>query len=510
MGLKMTLGDSFERFMATYIRKTPVEEHVKVEDNLPFKPSDFSSESTKFSMTIDGKSITPMMRRTVALTSPFYMKGLRKKCRDTFRAGWSYDKDGKKPTVVEQALLDAFNKRTNIYAFMEKMKQDAHIYGDGICLIVFSGDQNKEKPDLSLPVNPAAIPYTLKRLNPEYITSFKYKNESYKKTGVQHLIYANTAMGEPEVFIHPDRVLMFKETDFAFSSFGVSDIDILRHVISSQADIDIATGEILKWFSYGVIHWTRDGAGENSMKTMRKIAEKHPHIYIGNEKDKLNILNPESIDPAPFYDYVIMAIAAVLVMPTHVLKGVEIGQSTGAEAGYADYYKDIRDSQELIYKPNLEKLYKMLFKSFFTDREFDYEIMFNPMYVGEMAEAEVDAKRSATAVNLKAGGIIDVEESRKYMNEGHIYLNPEKEIIVEIPIQPEKDPVKPNPRTEMAVPKKDKLDRSADNKLKNSDEMVDVFSLSDGEREELLQTKRIKTLEEKTAELKNKVNRMKM
>ena len=506
----MTLGDSIERFMATYIRKTPDNDvNVKVEDDLPFKPSDFSEQSKKFAMEVDGRPITPVLRRQIALTSPFYMKGLRKKCRDTFRAGWGYNKNGMKPNVIEQTLLDDFNKRNNIYAFMEKMKQDAHIYGDGICLIVFTNDQNKDKPDLSLPPNDSAIPYKLKRLNPEFITSYQYKNESFKKKGLQHLIYENTKTGEPAIYIHPDRILMFKETEFAFSNFGISDIDILRHVISSQAEIDIATGEILKWFSYGVIHWTRDGAGENSMKTMRKIAEKHPHIYIGNQKDKLDIKNPESIDPEPFYDYIIMSIAAVLVMPTHVLKGVEIGQSTGAEAGYADYYKDIRDSQELIYKPNLEKLYQMLFKSFFKDRKFDYEIEFNPMYVGEMAEAEVDAKRSATAVNLKAGGIIDVEESRKYMNEGHIYLDPNKEIEVEVPEQIEKEPIKPNPRTEMAVPKKDKLDRSADNKLKSSLDIPDDIIIDAGKREEYLQNKRVKNAEERIVDIKEKINRMK-
>jgi hypothetical protein len=339
------------------------------------------------------------------------------------------------------------------------------------------------------------------------LTRFEYKDKAWEKKGVQHLIYENAKTGEPKLFIHQSRVLMFKETDFAFSQFGISDIDILRHVISSQADIDIATGEILKWFSYGVIHWTRDGAGENSMKTMRKIAEKHPHIYIGNEKDKLEIINPESIDPEPFYNYVIMAIAAVLVMPTHVLKGVEVGQVTGAETGYADYYKDIRDSQELVYKPQLEKLYTWLFKAYFKNRKFDYEIEFNPMYVGEMAEAEVDAKRSATAVNLKAANVIDLMESRKYMNEGHIYLNPEKKIEQIEPLI-DKEPIKPNPRTEMAVPKKEKEDRSEDNKLKATEIISDDIFLDAGKRELFLQDKRIKKSSDKIEDIKKKIERL--
>lgn len=498
----MTLGDRIDNFLASYVRRTQtVVAETKVEDDLPFKASDYGEDSQKFAMKVDGRPLTPVLRRQIALTSPFYMKGLRKKCRDTFRSGYTYDKDGKKPSLIEQKTLDDFNKRNNMHAFLEKMKQDAHVYGDGICLIIYANDQNTKRPDISRKPMPKATPYKVKRMNPEFITKFKYKNESYRKQGIQHLFYENRETSK-EIYIHPDRVLLFQETTFAFTKLGISDIDILRNVISSQADIDTSTGAILKWFSYGVLQWTRDGAGKNSMKTMRKIAEKHPHIFIGNEKDKLSVYNPESIDPEPFYNYIIMAIAAVLVMPTHILKGADVGK-TGTDASYADYNKDIRDSQELIYKPQLEKLYGLLFKGLFNDRVFDYNIIFNPMYVGEMAEAEVDAKRSATAVNLKAGTVIDTEEARTYMNEGHTYLDPKKEIIVETPEMPEKEPIKPNPRTEMAVPKKEKEDRSKDNKLKA--ELLDNV----GKREEFLQEKRVSFSENKIDTLKKRIKELK-
>jgi len=87
----MTLGDRFNEFLSSYIRKTPEDvKEEKVEDNLPFKPSEYGEESKKFSMIVEGKNLTPLMRRKMALTTPFYMKGLRKKCRDTFRSGYTY------------------------------------------------------------------------------------------------------------------------------------------------------------------------------------------------------------------------------------------------------------------------------------------------------------------------------------------------------------------------------------------------------------------------------------
>jgi hypothetical protein len=321
--------------------------------------------------------------------------------------------------------------------------------------------------------------------------------------GIQHYVYENKNTHEKK-YIHPDRIVPFKETDFAFSQFGISDMDILRHVVASQADIDIATGELLKWFSYGILEWTKEGANANVMKEMRRIAEKHPHIYTGNEKYSLKVHNPEAIDPQPFYDYLIMAIAAVLVMPTHVLKGIDVGRSTGAEMGYADYNKDIRDSQNLIYKPGLAYIYNLLYKGLFgEEREFNYDIDFNPTYVGELAEAEVDAKRSATAVNLKTAGIIDTYEARRQCNEGHIYLDPKKEI--EEPENTNITPIKPNPRTTMEVPKREKEDVSEDNKLKASFLPEDI-----GKREEMLQEKRLQSAEEnKMIELREKIRKLK-
>jgi len=488
-----TIGDTYERFMSSYIRKTKEPEPLKkIEDSVLPPLGNYSENFEKFSFTINGKTITPIQRRLMALTAPFYMKGVRKKSRDTFRAGWCYKKvsDGTAPPKIEQQILDDFNKRNNIEYFMGLMKQDAHIYGDGLCLILFINDQNKKSPDLSREPSIDAEPYTLKRLDPEKFTQFQYKNEGWKKKRVEHLLYEDKGTGN-KIFIHPDRVVQFKETDFAFTKFGISDIDMLRHVISSQADIDIATGELLKWFSYGIIEWTKDGAGANAMKTMRQIAEKHPHIYIGNEKYKLNIHNPEAIDPEPFYNYLIMSIAAILVMPTHVLKGVEVGDTTGAESGYADYNKDIRDSQVLVYKPGLEYIYSWLFRAKFDNRTFDYVVDFNPMYVGEMAEAEVDAKRSASAVNLYTAKITDLEESRRIINEGHICLDPQKEID-QGEEQKAVEPIKQNPRTMQSVPKKEKEDVSKDNKLKAIDDTLLDISLDDiGKFQDLAQEKRV-------------------
>ena len=475
-----TLLDNVDVFLAKYIRKAKaVKLPNKVEDDLPFKASDFSEKSDKFAMIVDDKVLTQRLRRNMALSTPFYMKGLKKKSRDTFRAGWEFrrSKDNKAPSRVELDILQRFNDRVNIKNFMTSMKQDAHVYGDGFCLMVFINDQDIRKPRLHASLREGAEPFQLKRLNPEHIVKRRYYNKEYQNLNIKHYVYADEEAGGSKVFIHPDRVLHFKETDFAFSSFGVSDMDMLRNIISSGADVDIATGNILRWFSYGIVEWTKEGLKPNERKEMLKFASKHPHTFVGNEKYKLAIHNPTAIDPQPFYDYLIMSIAAILVMPSHVLKGLGDGEKSGAEIGYSDYYKDIYDSQELIYKPQLRKLYELLFKS--SNRIFDYNIIFNPVYVGELAEAEVDGKRAATAVNLKASAIVDTEEARRMYNEGHIYLDPTKEIKVE-KVEDSKEPIAPITRTEQPAKKQDAdKNKSADNKLKKMKAMIEARKVQD-------------------------------
>jgi len=511
----MTLMDKVDEFLATYIRKTKELEDKKVEGEIGLNASDYNEKDEKFSMKINGEAITPKTRRMMALTAPFYMKGLRKKCRDSFRSGWDYNK---KLPKMEQDIIDRFNERNNIKSFMMQMKQDAHVYGDGICLILFINDQKKKNPDFSLPPNKGAEPYKLKRLDPERVYKLEYKNKYWKEKGIKHIVYEkndNAFLGKGKVYIHPDRIQFYQETTFAFSKLGISDMDILRHVINSISDIDISIGDLLKWYAYGVREWIKDGASKNEIKEMKKIMDKHPHTIVGNEKYHFNMHDAEAVDPTPFYDYIIMAISAVLVMPTHVLKGTEIAKQ-GAEIGYSDYHKDIIDSQNLVYAPNLDKLYTMLIDSVSNGkRKYDAKVEFNPIYMGETAEAEIDAKRSATAVNLKTAGIIDNEEAREYINKGHIYFDPKKEIKQED--NNFKEPTKENPRTEQPVPKKEKEDKSDDNKMKSTDPLTELWdneyddAWDDvGKREEYLQEKRVRRASiDKLKEIKDKVNKLK-
>ena len=121
-------------------------------------------------------------------------------------------------------------------------------------------------------------------------------------------------------------------------------------------------------------------------------------------------------------------------MPTHILTGIQIGKVTGAEIGTGDYVKDLKDDQELDYNPLLEHLYSMLLKA--HGRSWNnYEIIWNPIYIDELSEADILEKRvraAEMALNgiRGAGGLIDMEEARRIFNNGQIKLDPKKKIKV--------------------------------------------------------------------------------
>ena len=79
-------------------------------------------------------------------------------------------------------------------------------------------------------------------------------------------------------------------------------------------------------------------------------------IERSDKRYEMDIIKAESIDPRAFYDFILQNIAGVIGMPTHMLTGVVVGRSSGAETGYADYYRDVRDDQDLMYRTGTKYL----------------------------------------------------------------------------------------------------------------------------------------------------------
>lgn len=307
--------------------------------------------------------------------------------------------------------------------------------GDGYLLITFTGD---EKTKLDDPPAKDACPYKVRLIKSEFITEIGYyppKKKFYEKQLIKHFHYVDDKNNRDN-WIYPDRIVHM-ENDKLFGEFGNSKVNLLRNIIKSSVNIDIAVGEILAWFAHGSYDITQQNCNDVEIKKWQDIVNQHPGAYIHGEDSTLVAITPQAIDPKPFYDYLVLSIAAAFFMPTHILTGIQVGKVTGAEVGTGDYVKDLKDDQELDFNPPLERLYSMILKA--KGRSFDkYETVWNPIYIDELSEAEILGKR-VTAADLAfngargAGGFIDMEETRRIFNTGQIVLEPKKKVKVKEP-----------------------------------------------------------------------------
>jgi len=473
-----TLGDRISDFNIKFIKKTKKEvekisEVKTIEDDLS-NPEEYGSMRSKYS-----SGLTPEKRRELALQSSLFMKGTIKKNSDTFRAWFKFKReDGIKIPIADLELVKDFDNKTEIKRKFRTAGICADIYGDGYLLIKFYEPNNNGAKKLEQEVPDKSIPLDLILLNPENITEYKPKDDKSKQ---YYYHYLNPKKSEDK-WIHPDRIIHIKTVDLPFDYFGVSKVDILQNILISSVDIDIATGEILKWFSHGTQVLTKQGMQKNERTKALALMKEHPNFFAFSEKYKLEVTNPSGINPTPYYDHISEAISAALIIPRQVLLGIEIGRVTGAEIGFADYYRDIKDNQELVYTPHILRLYKLLAEA--NDRDFSkYEIDWEITYIDEMAEAELLGKRTAAAVNARSSNppIISVREARRMINEGNVELDPDDEPEEKpLPVAQDNPNVPPpkNPSEPQRPEPPSRLVKSVTREMTN-DEMEMIKALND-------------------------------
>lgn len=433
--MRKTVMDYANTVWINYIARSPKPTGTK-EKSKKFVASEWAPENAKQGYD----KLTPLKRRLIAEESPLLMKGIKKKCADTFRAWFILEtmKGRGNPIKADMDTLQKFELRSNYKVKLTLARKAAHIYGDGFLMITFKNDTDIP---VHAPPRENAEPVNVEILNSEYITGLKFYSEKYEKEGILHYHYLDT--DNKEMYIHPDRIQWIPENLIPGFNLGVSSIDLLRWTLFSKKNIDIAAGNILAWFSHGILDLDIMDLEEDEKKEYMKIAEQHPGTWVHDQNMKMDIKNPTSIDPKPFYDYVVLNIAAAINMPTHVLTGVQMGRVTGAEIGFADYYRDVSDDQELLFTPLITNLYSRILKA--KGRKWKYNIVWNPIYIDEMAEAKLLDIKITAAANAKAAGLIDTEEGRLIINKGQIELDIEKKIKEPkpIPTSPQK-PVNPN------------------------------------------------------------------
>jgi len=450
--MKKTFLDYADNLWTNYIAKT--KDTKKTVPSKKIMPSDQAEENIKQGY----EKLSPARRREIANESPLLMKGIKKKCADTFRAWFILEpmKEGTKLVQKDLDLLTAFELRSNYKGKLNEAKRASHIYGDGFLLIDFTNDEDIEIQD---PPRGNAEPWNVHIINSEYILERKYFSGEYEKKGILHYHYQDKDMNE--MWIHPDRMQWIPANLTPGHNLGVSTIDLLRWTMFSKKNIDIAAGYILAWHANNLTDLEILDMDDDQRKFYEKLAATHPGTYVHDQDLKIQTHPASSIDPKPFYEYVVLNIAAALNMPTHVLTGIQMGRVTGAEIGFADYYRDVTDDQELEMTPLIRKLYSKILSA--NGKKWKYNIVWNPIYIDEAAENKLLDIKVTAADKAKKGGLVDLEEGRRMINEGQIELDVTKEIKQPITPQPG-IPGEPNPGPKNPIKPPAKLLKGADAK----------------------------------------------
>lgn len=377
--------------------------------------------------TIGTKELSLEQCRNTAQQCPLFMKGARKKAADSIRAWHEIENYDKSKTVpaLDLTIINNFAIRNQLKLKWYEARVASYVYGNGYLLITFDKDNDTTISDAPAE---SAIPWGIKVLNSENIKDIDYypkQKEYYEKLGVKHFHYQNPNTFKEE-WIHPDRIIHMVCDKLPHKEFGTSKVNLLRNIIKSMINVDIACGEILAWFAHALVDVKQENMQPEEEKKWKQTCNTHPGAYIHDETSAIEMLRPEAIDPKPFYDYLVLKVAATFVMPTHILTGIQVGRVTGAEIGTGDYLKDVKDDQELQYTPLLARLYSMLLKS--KNRTWKYDIVWNPVYIDELAEATIMAKRVEAADKALngskgGGGFVNPKEAREIYNRGQIVLS---------------------------------------------------------------------------------------
>jgi len=367
------------------------------------------------------KDVDLELLRKIVISEPLIRKAIFKKNRDTFK-NWFViqDMDGNILSDRNYKIIRAFDKKTLFPNLLMQTGISANIYGTGFIEKIYN--ENSNTSSMSKITSRKNL-IDLEILNSENIRERK-KNPNNEHDSMLYPVYSKGNSGEK--FIHPSRLEVVRIDKLPYSYFGISTVKILWNVLNSKMNADVSSGELLNWYGRGMYDIEIEGMTPEDENETKKQVKKHPDYLIHDEKVKVSVVNPTRIDPTPFYDYFYTNIAAGLEMPKHMLTGAEIGNVTGSEVGTSAYYSDIENTQKLVFTPIIENIYKELFRSF--NKSWDYEIVWNPIFVDELSEAKILQTRSYSATQAANSGIVDTGEARKMLNQGIVYLDPDKKI----------------------------------------------------------------------------------
>jgi len=283
------------------------------------------------------------------IKEPLIQKGIWKKNKDLFGGGWHIVHKDSSQEVEEQdqKIIDDFDKTSQIKLKFILAGVSADVYGDGFIEKLYEEQLTRKSND-----PPTGKLVDLNVLDGEFISRYEALSDRDPQK-----YYVLVQPGNPPQYFHPARLEHVTERKYPGKLFGISRIYIGRNILNSKITFDKASGSFIEWAGMGVFNMTYEGASPDDIKKLSEIYRTRKKVFIHDEKETWEVLNPTIFNPQPFADFFYINIAALIDMPWYVLAGVSPGQLTGSEIGVGDYVKTLMSLQETTYTAHLESIY---------------------------------------------------------------------------------------------------------------------------------------------------------
>ncbi|MEM2508964.1 MAG: DUF1073 domain-containing protein, partial [Candidatus Thermoplasmatota archaeon] len=281
---------------------------------------------------------------------PLIFKGITKKAEDIFREGWSIENpfDGTFAPEDLRKKIEDFEKRINLKEKLKILAMNTFIYGDGY-LELDDGEENPEKELRYGQLKNVWLVY------PPAVRKVFDENGEIK-------LYEYNFAGK-NVKLHPSRIINTKFYTYGEGNEGISVIEVAYNNLLSKMNSDIAVGHIIYKTGkpFPILKKNTLATEEEMDKAEEIIKNLNPETGLALDGDwEFELKNPSPINPHPFNENFYINLGAALRMPSLILIGVQKGTVTGSEVDLVDYYKDIKNLQEMHFSNVLIKIYEDL------------------------------------------------------------------------------------------------------------------------------------------------------
>jgi hypothetical protein len=281
---------------------------------------------------------------------PLAQRGIQKQSADVVREGHTLRNPDDGTEHLQNDEWQAWAREQDILSKIEDALISAHVYGDGFLELAWSDETQAGRADEEVPEEA-----TLEAVFVADPTNLSL----HEREGTDDLFAVESRM-QGDLVLHPDRYEQLVLHDLPGYHHGLSTMEAAWHSAHSKVMGDQSSGEIL--FSCGVpfVHNRIEGADDEETDEWTEWINSDEVVrgFASDESHEITSVNPETVDPSPFYEAFLESIAAAVGMPKLMLRGAASGSIAGSKTNQRQYHEELSGVQENVLTKHVKRFVK--------------------------------------------------------------------------------------------------------------------------------------------------------